>query len=799
MLLKSITLHNIRSYLDQEILFPSSSTLLSGDIGSGKSTILLAIEFALFGTSPDLSSEMLLRKGQPTGSIKLTFSIDGQEVTIERQLKKEKDGIKQKAGSFIFNNQRKDLTPVELKAEMIGRLGYPKELASKSKNFVYRYTVYCPQELMKEILEESPEERLHTLRKIFNVDKYQQIRANIQIYLRQLRKQLLILETRLEGFPELEKELVRLAEERKVAMERINQLSPQHDTITTESEKIKETMTLIEQHQQRYYQLQLQLQQIITKREEKKRQQELLAKRVAELQQKKESFQIPADKQEIERQIASIDQQLTSISTKKSTVQEKITAVQQRIAEVVKETALLPTLQQEEESLRNRLLQLQETVLRKPIIQKQQQEAEERLSRITFTFQNIQKEEERIQHLIQALDQQEACPWCQQPLSETHKHTLSEREQKNLHEQRLAKEQLQQEKEQVRQRLPQLVLECEQLTSNEHQVIQLTTTLHHVKEKITIATGRKEILPPLLQENNQLMKESEQLQTINITLLHQEKKRWQEEFQRLIQKQETERYLTETENHVQQTIIEYDALEKKYQKLFQEGTLLPDRSSELQKHQQQLHQLQTSAMQLLVELTRLWTTEEQLQNAIHSRENDRAAQLQIKEQVTKLSALQHWLEQQFIPLTATIERQVMATIHRLFSQLFQEWFSMLLENELLSARLDDSFTPVIEQDGYDILFPHLSGGERTSASLAYRLALNKVINEVIHEIKTKDLLILDEPTDGFSSEQLDKVRDVLERLNLKQIIIVSHESKIESFVENVIRIHKEGQVSRVMG
>ena len=49
MLLKSVKLHNIRSYEDAEISLPSGSVLLAGDIGSGKSTILLAIEFAIFG------------------------------------------------------------------------------------------------------------------------------------------------------------------------------------------------------------------------------------------------------------------------------------------------------------------------------------------------------------------------------------------------------------------------------------------------------------------------------------------------------------------------------------------------------------------------------------------------------------------------------------------------------------------------------------------------------------------------------------------------------------------------------
>ena len=66
------------------------------------------------------------------------------------------------------------------------------------------------------------------------------------------------------------------------------------------------------------------------------------------------------------------------------------------------------------------------------------------------------------------------------------------------------------------------------------------------------------------------------------------------------------------------------------------------------------------------------------------------------------------------------------------------------------------------------------------------------------DIKTRDLIMLDEPTDGFSSEQLDNVREVLDDLKVRQIIIVSHEAKIESFVDQIIRIDKQDHVSSVI-
>jgi len=92
----------------------------------------------------------------------------------------------------------------------------------------------------------------------------------------------------------------------------------------------------------------------------------------------------------------------------------------------------------------------------------------------------------------------------------------------------------------------------------------------------------------------------------------------------------------------------------------------------------------------------------------------------------------------------------------------------------------------------------LSGGEKTAVALAYRLALNQVINNISNSINTKDLIILDEPTDGFSEEQLDKIRDIIKELKMRQIIIVSHENKVESFVDNVIKIKKDNHISKVI-
>jgi len=60
-----------------------------------------------------------------------------------------------------------------------------------------------------------------------------------------------------------------------------------------------------------------------------------------------------------------------------------------------------------------------------------------------------------------------------------------------------------------------------------------------------------------------------------------------------------------------------------------------------------------------------------------------------------------------------------------------------------------------------------------------------------------NLLILDEPTDGFSKEQLFKIREILDELKCPQVIMVSHEKELESFADQVLRIEKKGGVSQI--
>jgi len=126
-------------------------------------------------------------------------------------------------------------------------------------------------------------------------------------------------------------------------------------------------------------------------------------------------------------------------------------------------------------------------------------------------------------------------------------------------------------------------------------------------------------------------------------------------------------------------------------------------------------------------------------------------------------------------------------------QNINEFLRELMGNYDMVISLDEDFYPEIKVGEYIRAFSTLSGGEGTALSLAYRLALNKVISSSFFKRDT-GILILDEPTDGFSSEQIISLKELLYKIKNEnpnqQIIVVSHENELEGAADIVYEVVK---------
>ena len=688
MKLESLQLRNIRSYKDEKITFRDGTTLLSGDIGSGKSSILLAIEFTLFGIlRGELTGENLLRHGEKEAETVLSFTIEGKDVEVKRTLEKSSGRVQQGKGYVSIDGVAEEGTAQEIKSKVLDILGYPKNLLTKNPD-IFRYTVYTPQEDMQKILYEDEEDRLIEIRRIFDLEKYKRVKENANEYAKDLRRRKRMLKDKFDGLDD-DKETVKEKKEKK----------------TKKEEKIED----------------------VTKKHAEKKQ---------ELENVKE---------EIEKYELTIDT-LNDLEKKHAETKTKKKHTKKEIKQLKKEIEDLDT-EEKDEDLDKPDVSLEDAKEKKKECEERLDELRDKKTGIENKKAVLQNKIEDSQELKKEIETLEDCPTCGQTVTEEHKEKVREEENEKIQTWKEKQEKLTSYLEKIKKKQDKLKKKKKRFAEKEEKASEYKTKKKYVeKEKKRREKERKK----------------------------------QKEKQSLLEKKKDE----------------YEDIKDDVEKQKQKIKDLKEEKEKTKDLQKKKENIADTISDLRVEKKGLEKDKNHLEKDIEALQEEIEEKETFKEQHETTRKLEDWMSNHFVNVVDTIEKHVFRQIHEEFNQRFKEWFDILIEEEDVNVRLDDTFTPNIDQNGFETSVDNLSGGEKTSVALAYRLALNKVVNEFLTGIKTENVIILDEPTDGFSTDQLDKVREVIEELDNDQTILVSHEPKLESYVENVINVEKRNHVSK---
>lgn len=671
MLLQYLEMENVRSYVKQKVEFPGGTTLLAGDIGAGKSSVLLAIEFALFGIQRgELSGSDILRHGKDHGYVELGFDMNGKSVSIRRALRRNKKGVEQEEGWIFTGGRKLHKTPQEMRALVLEMIGYPQEYVTKNP-ILYRYTVYTPQDQMKSIVFEKPEERIVILRKLFGIDKYGTIRSNALIALVELRA----LKREKEAYA---KDLEEKISERSEKQLEFNEAKKE---LQSASKKLLEN-------------------------EKNAREREVKLQAAAE--------ELKA-LSHMEKTISILEDQASQLAARKEARLKELHQLAQRELQLKKHA--MP--QRPTESTEEELVKRSEVL---------KQKSREVLSRKSVIESEIRR--------ITGIMERGMCEFCGQIVKD--------------------KNHFQQEMD-ARKAMAENIAADAELLEKEARDAEL------------LISSMKDYRYALLN----YQKTQQDLRDV-----------WS-------RRQAAEKEARESDIALANARFQSDQLRTEAQKL-------PEIREKEGRARKEFAEAQAAHLEAAKSYSRLDASAKAMEMQIELYEKDIAGKERARSESKKTGEVISWVETFFLPLMEKIEQAIMHTLQQEFCNYFQEWFSILMQSENMNVSVDRDFTPLIEQQGYSTEYQNLSGGEKTSVALAYRLALNKVINSLVESIMTKDLIILDEPTDGFSAEQIDRIRDVLLKLNLRQMIVVSHEPKIDTFVDHVIRFYKEGHVSRAV-
>lgn len=802
MKLLTLELSDIRSYRDLKISFPSGSMLFRGDMGSGKSTILMAVEFALFGSSRLL--KYLVSKKKQKGEVKLTFDVDGATYEIGRviYIKNNVASQSSKDSYITVNGVKEPLTASDLRSRVLEILGFNELANSRADSRVYRYAVYIPQEEIKSIIESKDREEI--IRQAFGMEDYNTSIDNIKKTVKAMKH---ANEKTAIRFERLDEYVTKVQEKQTLLVKLNNEVSQYVESESRLTEQQKSVQSNIDKNRSK-------MDEIIGLRKER----DQLKTAISDDEETKTSCHDDIDTQRLE--LDELNAALAQYDDIKPPTAKSVSDIDTELAQVRKREDIRNTAVEKSKEIQQSLKtvrgQLQDHGLAE--ISDMILSLESKIDSNGLQLSDIRDGRTALDHKLGSLNQQvttlteslrrastlgSRCDVCESELDPARILKLKTARQSKLDDTKNkiattdnsikeAKSQITAITEQIRhdtkclskyEKMKQTAMEKTRLESELKTVsanLNPITPDDYAVDGFLVEPGEsaygylRRLYDALLKYTSDMdiLAEKHKRKATLETNLENAQRSYKEITSRLELKQNRM-------DAVISKISESDKVEEQY-------NLMHAQKSELD------NKIRTIAEKKSATNERIMSTT----NEINTLDSDI---IKAKEHKTKYDLYNdsiEWLESYYIRSVMAIDKATKISLQQDFDQSYREWYTILIDDPTKSSRINEEFGPIMYQDGYDIPIGGLSGGEKTSVALAYRLALNSTIRQKTNILKS-NLLILDEPTDGFSRHQMENVRTIFESLQCEQIIMVSHEAEMEGYVDHVYRVTKTEGLSSV--
>jgi len=394
--LESLQLENIRSHVKTVVHFGDGFNCLVGGLGQGKSTVLYAFDFVLFGDPLGRSYDYLLREGAEEGKVTAVFVQDGRTYKLQRALYRRGNGISQDIDQLkLYRDGRLVAgTKNEAVAEEL------KALTGLDKN-LFREIVWVRQEHLKKLLDITPRQRQTKLDKLFGLSDYNVAWSELHQFEREYDAVKNVLErdadviriSKLEAdYISAVEDFSSLTSQLQDAKEKVVQAESVLKEATAHLEGLEELRKTTEALQRREIQFQTNITNIGSRGRELAEQAETSKRRLAELEEqlekmvtKKKSHRatlqetgLEADKtmDELRDYLVDVEEQLRAIGGEQEATKREMKASQNRISSLITENkcptclqdltgdykkSLLENLQQEKADRTKKLAELQKS------------------------------------------------------------------------------------------------------------------------------------------------------------------------------------------------------------------------------------------------------------------------------------------------------------------------------------------------------------------------------------------------------------------------------------------------------
>ena len=791
MILESVVIRNIRSHADTEILFERGVTLFAGDIGSGKSSILMAVEFALFGLG-SYRADQLLARGRDTGSVTLGFSARGVSYEVRRTLRKGRDGAvvqDPKDCYFAEGGTREDLTPADLKPRIMGVLEFNEPPGPGAASRIFRYAVFTPQDEMKSVLSPGGR-RLETVRRAFGIEDYAVAVQNAKAAAGRIRS---LADTALGRFGDIgetERQVEEAREEIGVLEARIRD----GDSAGAENGRRREAAGA------ELAALQARTQSILRANERC----EMLRREVSSARSRLEELTAGRERHAAEAARIEADlrdrpagppptgmtmAQLNAEISRLQGIGERLAAARTRrdtlAADVGRISGAAAEGDTDPAAIRAEIAGVEERIGE---LSGREDESANEISRIDSEIGGHRHRMERLKREAIGVREGARCPTCKNTVTREHLGRMDLERREEL------------------QYLQNMIGEGERARGSVQGRLEgIRRSIRECRDAAAAGAQR-------LRDAEQLVRQRRQLEETEAQIRGLEGERGGADGIGSLMSlkdglAEHERARQRAEGLEGQLGRERAEAARCGEGARQAGSDLAAKSAELTVAEGGTGDVDSARRAEELKRREVDGIREDIERNIRDlaawRQRLRDQAERVREGNGRLDEARGyrdayqgyrnragWLENFFTPTLSVMERMHMRSVWAEFRKAYIGWYESLMDDATKSSDIDEEFEPHVLQGRFDQRLEYLSGGERASVALAYRLALNSLMRRMNY--LQSGILILDEPTDGFSREQLVKVRQVFADLGSEQLILVSHNRELEGCADRVITVRKDG-------
>ncbi len=762
-MIKRLVLKNWRSHEESEFVFSRGTNVLVGRMGAGKSSVMDAISFALFGTFPNLQTrkikldDCIMNKPvqKEKARVELEIELKSGVYRIVREITLGKGTTHAeivKDGELLEGGNTSRVNEV-----IVNTLGINYELFSRA--------IYSEQNQIDYFLQIPRGKRREKIDELLGIDKFEDARKNLMSLRNRLKDRISdkkadldVLEK--ENLPDKIKDIGREVNHLESEIQALNERLVR---IRENYTKIKNEVSVLENARERLEKLKNERESIIGKLS-------VLQERIKTYEEKYSKY-LEAD---LESKLASAREKMTKIKEKRENVESEIKRLTEKSASIESQ---LKDVENKKKKLEEAKKQLDELVSKLSKKEELQKKVDELRKRIEETKKKIAEDKANIDVLIEREEKlseaEGACPVCGQPL-ETHK------KEEIISHIRIEKEKLTDERTKLSEELSKLELELNELLRQQRDLDKLEgkrtileNNIDQIREELKLAETLpgeleriKGRLPDLEKELQEIKQSYDKLSELipKLERLLEIKTDWVKSKQQI--------------ENIKKRISEIEVEEKSIKfnpKVYEEKKeLLLNLASELSKIESEIK----GKTELVNEKKKLL---QEIKQKIEFVDSIREELIVLDEAIKNIDIMLATLETTQVAMREEFINAVNSALEDIWPRLYpyEDY-----KNLRLFVDGKDYILQLQRRDGNWVNVEGVaSGGERSTAALALRVAFALILTQNL------SWLILDEPTHNLDKEGvLTLAKTLKEHLPtlVEQIFIITHDEDMENAVSGTL-------------